>query len=318
MTNFGKKRIFITGATSFIGAHLVQRFYCEGAIVCGLISPANKLARLKSLSRKIILRKGDLRDFNFVRDVTRSFRPELIFHLGSFGVQPGQTDIRRLAEINVLGTANLLCALQDSDFECFINTGTSAEYGPAATPMKESQKIEPATLYGATKAGATLLAHAFGKINHRNVITLRPFYVYGPQEEPTRFVSTVVRAALLNQELKITSLNEKRDFVYIEDVIEAFCLASKAGVHDRIFNVGTSREHTFHEVIRLIEAHTGKRIRIKEGAFPERPWKSMCWASDIRSVRKDLGWKPKNTLAQGLKKTIDWLCCNQDRAKINH
>ena len=303
-----RRRVLVTGATSFMGSHLVRRLLNEGCLVHALISPANNLRRLKDVQSSLALWKGDICHLGFVKKMVKDVKPQWIFHCAGFGVHPGQTDLQRLAQVNVLGMATLLTALEDLDFERLVTSGTSAEYGPSLIPFKETRQIAPETFYGATKAAATLLAQTFGLMKHKTVVTLRPFHVYGPGEEPTRLIHAAIRACLDDRPLKLTSLKEKRDFVYIDDVIQASMLAASDRVQGtHIFNIGSGLETTLGKVIEIIQHHTGKKIKVIEGAYENRPWKSLCWAADNQLARKVLGWKPRYQVKEGVAKTIEWM-----------
>ncbi|MBL7131094.1 MAG: NAD-dependent epimerase/dehydratase family protein, partial [Candidatus Omnitrophica bacterium] len=241
---FREKKVFITGATSFIGSHLVRRLVSEGADVHVLIRSSKNLYRLRDVSSSLKCWKGDIRDRVALKKLMKRLSPQVIFHLASFGVRPGQSDLSKLAEINIQGLVNILSSLEERDFEYFIYSGTSAEYGPSGIPMAENQVLNPVTLYGATKAAGTLLTQAFGRFHHKKVLVLRPFYVYGPDEGPARFVSTVIRTGLAGRQLKLTALSEKRDFIYVDDVIDAYILATtkNLGTHT-VLNIGTGKEY---------------------------------------------------------------------------
>ncbi len=306
---FCQKRILITGASSFIGARLAHRLLAEGGTVFAMVSPAKNLDRLHEIKAALSLYHGDIADFDFVQTCVKRSKPDLVFHLASFGVHPGQTDLATIIRVNVTGTAHLLQALQRHDFQAFINTGSSVEYGPSARPMKESQSPRPATYYGASKASATLLVDAFAKsqARSRRMVTLRPFHVYGPGEEPTRFTAAAIRACAGGVALPLTSLQEKRDFVYVEDVVDAYLLAaSKPTLKHGLYNIGTSEEHTLGEVIQHIERSFGTTLEVHEGAYPYRLWTSRCWAADTARARRDLGWAPRYSLERGIKQTVDW------------
>lgn len=252
--------------------------------------------------------QGSVYDSNILKKIIKQSRPQFIFHLAGFGIRPGQNSFLRSAEVNIYGLINLLSSLEKLDYERFVYSGTSAEYGPSSVAMAENQMLNPVTFYGATKAAGTLITQAFSQVYCKKAAVLRPFYVYGPDEGPARFVSTVIRRGVSGRELKLTSLSEKRDFIYVEDVIDAYLLAAVKDIKvHTILNIGTGKEHCLKDVIEIVERKIGKRIKVKEGVYPCRPWKSGCWAADISKAQKVLGWKPAHTLSVGIDKTIEWI-----------
>lgn len=305
---FCGKKVFVTGATGFIGLHLVRRLVFEKANVHILFHSQKNLYRLRSVLPSVKCWKGDLGDRAALKKLIKRVNPQVIFHLAGFGVHSGQTDFLKLAEINILGLVNLLFSLQELEFDRFIYSGTSAEYGPSNMPMSERQIPDPVTFYGATKAAGTFLAQAFARVHHKKVVGLRPFYVYGPDEGSDRLVSTVIRRGRDGQQLKVTSLNEKRDFIYIDDVIDAYILAATKNIESpSVMNIGMGKESCLGDVIELVERKIGRKIKVEEGAYPFRPWKSSCWAADVSKAKKLLGWKPKYTLSEGIDKIIEWV-----------
>ena len=305
---FEGKRILVTGAAGFIGSHLVRALVKASGTVHGLVSPASNLQRLETVVDQIRLWRGDTRDGSFVQHVVTETTPQIVYHLADYGIRQGQTDLNQMISVNVLGLCNLLDALREIPLECFVNSGTSAEYGPKSQPMEESEVLHPDTFYGASKAAGSLLSQAFGRSQKRRVITLRLFCVYGPQENPNRFIPTAIRSCLEGSVLRLTSRQEKRDFVFIEDVVEAFLLAAcNIAVRSEIINIGTGVETTLEQVVGIVESCVGKKLQFREGAYENRQWSSPCWAPDVRNAAKILGWKPTHDLERGLRKTVHWV-----------
>ena len=127
-TDLEGKRVFVTGANGFIGAHLVKKLIEMKAIVYALVSPKSTLQRLLEIESKINMVRCDLLDPVSLKSLCSKICPQIVFHLASYGVYLDQTDMLRMTHVNEFGLTNLLIALQDR-FECFINTGTAIEYG---------------------------------------------------------------------------------------------------------------------------------------------------------------------------------------------
>ncbi len=311
---FRNKRVLITGATGFIGSRLIQQLLPRGAKIHALTPRASNLNRIENVKSRIALHKADITDCGRVKKLIRSLKPQIIYHLAGYGTRAEHADLKKMAEVNIMGLVNLLEGLESVPFECFVNSGSSAEYGPKYAPMQESQILEPNTYYGATKAAGDLLLQAFGKLRPKKVLTFRLFYVYGPGEELVRFIPTVVQTCLDGRTLKLTSRKEKKDFVFIDDVIDAYLMAPRSKINGpNIINIGTSVESTLGKVIKTVEHYVGKKLKVIEGAYQNRSWDSDCWAADIRKARDILGWQPTHNLETGLRKTIDWIssCCPQ-------
>ncbi len=300
------KRVLVTGANGFIGAHLVARLIEVKAVVYALVSPQSTLQRLRNMESQINIVRCDLLDPVTLNTVCLEICPQIVFHLASYGVYPDQTDLLRVSHVNGFGLTNLLVALRDN-FESFIYTGTAIEYGTKKSPMKETDLLEPNNFYGATKAGNTLLLQAYAIHHKKKIITLRPFYIYGPGEGETRLIRTIIRACLEGRELPLTSFNETRDFVFVEDLITGYLTAASDHVQGHhIINIGTGVETSFKKVIEIIEDLTQKKINVVEGKYERRPWSSNCWAADITKAKQLLNWSPKYSLREGIAEVLKW------------
>lgn len=305
------KRILVTGANGFIGSHLVKKLIDVKADVYALTSPQSKLQRLREIESGVNIVRGDLLDPISLSALCDEICPQAVFHLASYGVYPDQIDLLRVSHVNGFGLTNLLVALKDK-FECFIYTGTSIEYGAKKSPMKETDLLEPNNFYGATKAGNTLLLQAYAVHNKKKIITLRPFYIYGPGEAETRLIRTIIHACLEGRELPLTSFNETRDFVYVEDLIKAYLISASDHIQgSHIINIGTGVETSFREVIRIVEDLTQKKIKVVEGKYEQRPWSSNCWAADATKAKQLLNWVPAYTLREGISEVLKWHCAQK-------
>ncbi len=313
-TSLAGKRVLITGAEGFIGTRLVRRLETESADVYGLVSRKRAPATRGRPKGGATFLKADIRELRDVQAVIARVKPHVIVHLATFGNRPEhytvspRDEILRIVSTNVLGTANLIAAAgQLVDLECFVNTGSAfAEYGPGSKPMREAQRLDPDTYYGATKAAASLLVTAFGKLRRKSVVTLRPLYVYGPGESPSRFIPTAISKGLRGETLSLTSLGEKKDFVFIDDVVDAYrraCSLTQGG--PPFLNIGSARESTLGEVLRIVEGYLGKPIRYEEGSYRRLQWPSERWTANIALAKRVLGWRPTTDLETGIRKTVD-------------
>jgi len=175
-----------------------------------------------------------------------------------------------MIETNVRGTLNLLMASKNINYKMFINTGSSSEYGIKNKPMNEEDHLEPISFYAATKASTTFLCQVFAKEYQKPIATLRPFSVFGPYEEESRFIPTIIRAVIKNKPIKLTQGNQRRDFIYIDDIVDIYIKTLSHGkkLSRQILNMGTGTEHTNDEVVKMLFEITGKKVTI-EAPYPE-------------------------------------------------
>jgi len=311
---FNGKRVLITGAAGFIGSNLTRQLLGRGATVHAVVRPSSSLWRLSDVASAIGLHCADLTDRGGIEKILDQVRPEIIFHLAVRGMRTYNEDPCDILRVNVFGTVNLLEAAKTRDHECLVHLGSSTEYGPKNSPMKESDCLEPATFYGATKAASTLFCLQAAAANRRPIVVLRPFNVYGPWDVGTRLIPVSVMAALQGGGMDVTPAGYRRDYVFVEDVCEACLMAADSKeAFGRVLNIGTGRQWSNEEVVETVQTLAGKRIAVRAGEYPLRPFDVKRWEADISEAKRLLGWEPRHTLEQGLKKTIAWFDINRDR-----
>lgn len=272
----------ITGANSgFIGGHL-----------------AKKLRRLKS---RIKLFRQD--EWEQLDDKLNHFSPNRIFHLASYGNHYYQKDFKKTLDVNIIKTSNLHEASKNLELDAFIILGSSSEYGKKNAPMKETDLLEPDTVYGATKVAATLLSQVWAKNNQEPIVIIRPFSIFGPHEADHRFIPTTIRSCLLGEPMSLDP-NSVHDWLFVSDLIDGILLlASKArDLKGQIINLGSGIQTTNAEVVEIIEKICGKKANIKKSGM-HRVYDNTSWVADISKARA-LGWQPKISLFEGLIETV--------------
>ena len=298
----------VTGGDGFIGANLVRALRARGASVHVLRRGTAPGSRLRALGNDVISHQTDITDAARVAAVVADVRPHAVFHLAAYGTASDHTDPTRMLRTNVEGTLNLLLALQPLLPATFVNTGTSAEYRASRRPLQESSALGPGTTYGVTKASADILCAAAAASSPHQIVTLRLFHVYGPLDDPRRLVPTAMRALLTGEPIHLVRGVSRRDFIYIDDVVDAYLRAAirRPGVSGHAFNVGSGRQYSLAEALRLLGRLADHQLKILRGGFPARPWDQRDWAAAIGKAHRLLGWKPAYSLREGLFRTLAW------------
>lgn len=303
------KHVLVTGAGGFVGAVLARRLLAEGHDVHLLLRPGSTSWRLSELRRDVRRHHADLEDAAAVRAALATARPDWIFHLAAHGAYSSQTDLRAMVRANIVGTMNLVEAALETGFESFVSTGSSSEYGFKDHPPAEGELPEPNSYYAVTKASATLFCAFIARSRQAAITTLRLYSVYGPYEEPTRLVPTVVVEALGGRLPRLAHPGIARDFVYSDDVAEACLLAAGAARpgDGAVYNVGSGTQTTLLELVELARARFGVEEAPDWGSHPDRAWDTSVWVSDPSRIRRELGWQPTVTLGEGLDRFAGWL-----------
>ena len=302
------KIILVTGGTGFIGANLVRFLINNGDRVNILVRKGGSLWRIQDIRDKVIIHESPLLDYKMLSTLLKKISPQWIFHLATYGSYPSQQDLKQMLEVNTDGTANLLLSTLNIPYESLVVTGSSSEYGKKDKPMNEYDYLDPNNFYAATKASQTHLCTTFSSVHHKPVAILRLFSVYGAFEEKGRLVRSVIESAIQNKPILLSTGKEARDFIYVEDVVDALISTAKL-THKRkgeIINIGSGTQYTTKDLVEMVTKLSNSKSRIILGAYPGRPWDVTKWVADTGKATSLLNWKPMYNLEEGLKKTIAW------------
>ena len=305
--NLLSERFFVTGSTGFVGACLTRKLVAIGCEVHILVRPGAKLWRLRGIEDKLHIHLGDLNNAEHLRDVVSDIQPTIIYHLAVHGAYPTQNDADQIILTDVFGTWNLLKACSEVDYKVFINTGSSSEYGSKQSAMRESDLLEPNSYYAVAKSAQSLVCQHMARADRRPINTFRLFSVYGPYEESTRLVPTVIRRCLEGRALDMVSPDTARDFIHVDDVVAAYLQVGQLNLQcGEVFNIGSGIQSNMREVVRAAMKATHSTVKVNWGSMPARNWDSETWFADISKVRRVLKWAPRISLSEGIGMTADW------------
>ena len=304
-----RKKVLITGGTGFIGSNFVYKFLEYGYDVHLIVRPESNFWRIEPVVKRLKLHYINLLDTEETEKFVTTLNPQIILHFATYGAyQSKQQDIKLTVDTNLLGTVNLVNACSKIKFDCFINTGSSSEYGIKNHPMKETDILSPVNLYGITKAAATMYCQYVSRKFDLPIVTMRPFAVYGYFEDKDRLIPTIIRACLTNSDLNLSNPNYVRDFIFIEDIIGAYLKVIKniKKIQGEIFNIGSGRQYKVSQVVTLIKKLTFSSIKPHYGAVSPAQLEPKKWLADISKAKHFLNWYPKYNLEKGIKDTIKW------------
>jgi UDP-glucose 4-epimerase len=297
--------VLVTGGSGFIGSHLVETLVQRGADVHCLLLPADPAPNLNGVRCAIHIHRGDLGEREQVEAVVRAVRPETVLHLAAVGVADVNVEPALAVRVNVEGTLNLLAAL-DGDYRVFVNTGTCHEYGSNEPPFREDQDPRPALPYAITKTAVWHFCRRYIQTHQWPIVTVRPFAVYGPRQASNAFIPACIRAARRGTDFQMTGGEQRRDLVFVSDVVEGFIQA--ATVPDAVggtFNLCTGQEIALYDIAQAIVSEMGDPIAIRRGALPYREGEIWHLIGDNTRARSVLQWDAQTLLRQGLRRTIE-------------
>ena len=304
-------RVLVTGAAGFLGANLVRALLNAGAHVIAVARAASDCARLRQVEPQIRLLRNDLCDLP-TTPALAGVEVDLVYHLASAGVDQRMHDVHRMIASNASGTHDALLAATRLKAQRFVHVGSSAEYGPGRL-LTEDHVLAPTGEYGATKVAATLLARAYSHRTGLPVVTVRPFSVYGPWEAAYRLIPHCVLRALAGLTVDITDGRQTRDFVYAADVMDGLLRAgSVPEAAGATVNLSTGVSTSVRDIAERAVAlcgNPGVSIAVARTHQSTEMWTT---SGDPRRAEQILGWLPRTTVDDGLRRTIEWLRMEAD------
>lgn len=305
--NNSKKIIFITGANGFIGSNLTRALVDGNNEIHVLVKSNNNIWRLKDLKDKIIFHEFDICNYAKLAFTIKEIKPTNVFNLIHYGGNAGQNDENKIRQVIIEGTASLFNACHGIDsIKSIVNTGSSSEYGKKNIPMSEDLLPEPNTEYSVAKVWATLYGQHCFREKKIPIVTARLFSVYGPFEHRNRFVTEVILACLKGEKPKLASPDTVRDFIYVDDVVNALITISESGRLGDVYNVGTGKESTLQKVAELVAKNSNYSHIFEWGNYTARSFDTNKWQANILYTEEKIGWKYQIDIEDGIKKTVDW------------
>lgn len=318
-----KRRVLVTGAGGFIGSHLCERLIEDGYTVRALVkyNSRNSWGWLEELEykTKLSIVSGDIRDFDSVKSAMKGV--DLVFNLAALIAIPySYYSPDSYVDTNIRGTLNILQVAKELKIGRLIQVSTSEVYGTAQIiPITENHPLNPQSPYAASKISADFLALSFYSSFSLPVVVVRPFNTFGSRQSARAIIPTIITQILNgNKTIKLGSLSPTRDFTYVKDIVDGFIKAAKTDkAIGEIINLGTNSEISMGDLVKLISKIIGVKVKVEVEPKRVRPQ-----ISEVRRLRADnekakslLGWSPKVSLEQGLKRTISWFKENKNSYK---
>jgi UDP-glucose 4-epimerase len=304
-------RAVVTGGAGFIGQHLVDGLLARGHDVSVIDDfSTGQHSRLAPFGDVVKVTEATILDADALDAVVAG--ADVIFHEAAIAsVARSLREPRLTNDVNENGTIEVMRAAWRNGVRRVVFAGSSAVYGiPEDLPCRESHRPAPRSPYGVSKLAAELYVHALGEALGVQTVVLRYFNVYGPGQDPAseyaavipRFVTAVLDGTrpVINGSGDIS-----RDFVYIDDVVEANMLASQAAVPANLTcNIATGSPTSLDQLLQAVTVGVGRDVDPKFG--PPRPGDIPHSYADIGVASRALGFRPRISLAEGIARTIDW------------
>lgn len=303
-------RVLVTGGAGFVGLHLVKRLLDDGCAV-GLIDNfvSGRQEHLEPFRDRegFELLEGDLCDSGWVHDVVAQRAPALVVHLAAHHFIPFcVANPAATLRVNVLGTQHLLDAVAAiSSCRRFILASTADVYAPSERPHAESDPLAAGNVYGASKRlSEELVAFAAKQCPTIRFLVARFFNIYGPGETNPHLIPDILAALSAGDILRLGNLDPRRDYIYVEDVVEALIRLGRYAGARFVFNVGTGRGSSARDVVHHLEGILKRPITIEVDPAKLRPSDRPSLVADTSVTERELGYTAATGLAEGLRRML--------------
>lgn len=324
--------ILITGGAGFIGSNFLNRYVIScpehNFVNLDAVTYAANLISLDKLAHQpnYIFERGDITDYNRIKEVFEKHEPDLVVHFAAESHVDrsiiGPADFIRT---NITGTFNLLEACRNfwgnKEGKLFHHVSTDEVYGSlgAAGLFTEKTPYDPSSPYSASKASSDHLVRAYWRTYNLPALITNCSNNYGPYQFPEKLIPLMIINALEGKALPVYGRGENvRDWLYVEDHCDAIWTVIHKGTHGETYNIGGSNEWKNIDIVHKICEVLAEETLTDPGKFKklisfvkDRPGHDLRYAIDSAKLRKQLGWRPRETFATGLRKTVRWYLDNQ-------
>lgn len=302
--------VFVTGGAGFIGSALVRELLREG---CRVVVYDNfvsgDIVNLEEIRTKVEIIEGDVRDPNFTARLAAS-KAELLFHLAAEPYVPGSFERpRHFFEVNAVGTLNVLLACLEVGIKRVLHYSSSEVYGTAKrVPMDEEHPTCPHSTYATSKLAADRLCYTLHHEQGLPVIILRQFNVYGPRETHPYVIPELITQMSRSNKLKLGNIEARRDLTYVDEAAHGAVRLMKCDeAIGKVVNLGYGADWSVAELAEALGKLLGWRkidITIDEARLRPLDVERLC--CDNSRIKQMIGWEPEISVAEGLRKTIEW------------
>jgi UDP-glucose 4-epimerase len=280
-------KILVTGHTGLVGTILVKNLQSQYTVVT---------SDRESGKRIDVLQKTQLEGLEDI---------DTVIHLAAkTSISDSISNPYETYYTNIVGTLNVLDWAKNNNIKKIINVSTYLYGNPQYCPIDENHPLSPHTPYNKSKLISEKVCEYYAIDYELNIVTLRPFYIYGPSRNSS-FLSSIIRKVINNEKVILSNKNIRRDFVFVDDFVN---LISRILVNFpegyNVYNVGYGKSYTLEAILREIEFITNKKI-VFGYDYSLRPNDICEMVADIDKVQKQFGWRPTIDIHEGLRLTID-------------
>jgi nucleoside-diphosphate-sugar epimerase len=314
------EKVLVTGGTGFIGSELIPKLKAKGYDVEILERYVTGRYRMDK-AKDHVIQYASLTDYPAIKNIIRESQPDYVIHLAAVSAVSFSYDhYVEIGETNYLGTVNLAeaCYRNVNHFKQFIFAGTSEEYGTTLKDknevLTEESELNPNSPYAVAKVASDMYLKYMHKAYNFPFTVLRPYNTYGRKDNSHFFIESTISQMLKQGEVHLGDPSAVRDWLYVDDHVEGYlkALGNEKAIGE-VIQLCTGKAYTTKETAELVAKLTGFKNHIFWNSTPRRPLDAYVLRGDNSKAKKLLGWEPKTSLEEGLKKTIDYLKSNQNK-----
>ena len=306
--------VLVTGGAGFIGSNFVRLLLAQTehrVVNLDALTYAGNLENLKDVEQdpRYAFVRADIAEPEQVRAAFEQHAPDAVVHFAAEShVDRSVLDAGAFVRTNVVGTQVLLDVARARGVEKFVHVSTDEVYGSLGPTglFREDTPLQANSPYSASKAGSDLLVRAAVHTHGFPAVTTRCSNNYGPFQFPEKLIPLMIANALEDQPLPVYGDGKNvRDWIYVTDHCEGILAVLERGGVGEVYNLGGNAEMENIEVVTQILGRLGKPDSLIR-YVTDRPGHDRRYAMDIEKIRRELGWEPRYTFAQGLAETVDW------------
>lgn len=297
-------RIFITGGTGFVGSRITEKLASEGHTLFLLSRRKKTKIPVFKHSGQINVVKADLKDIKKLKSALKKFRPQATIHMAWEGIPDYGPE---MSIKNLYYGLNLINLLTEIKCKIFISTGSCWEYGTAVGKLSEDIPSKPFNAFTAAKNSLYWLGKEIAEKNGMRFIWTRLFYVYGPGQRKKSLIPYLINCAKTGKRPEIKNPFAKNDFIYVNDVAEAICMLLKNCKQSGVYNIGSGKLASVKKIIEIIAEKLNLQKEYKRNIISNPNEVSATdFYADVSKIKKEIGWKPKTNIVEGIQKMIDY------------
>lgn len=298
-------KVFLTGATGFIGSHVARLLVDDGHEVYALIrETSTNLRRISDIMPSLRVVQGDLFQPSNLDAQLERIRPDLCIHLAWYAV-PGEY-LGAQENISLLAASiHLASRLAKLSCKKYLAAGTCFEYDTNLGYLSEDSSTKPSSLYAASKLALYQVVEQLSHTSSFKFAWLRLFYQYGPSESERRLIPSVILSLLRGDEARVTAGEQIRDYLHVEDVASAVYAVAKSDI-DGVVNIGSGIPVSVRDIVTMIGDICGRHELISLGTVPHSVSDPMFVCANNTKLLKGTSWVPRFDLRAGLRQTVAW------------